>query len=218
MLLVGDSDPEVAAVAESTLQAIPRDALAAFLAGGDASAEMRAFFGARGVEPAASPNSDDDAPLVAGAEAGDDPEALPVGEEKDERSLLQRLSSMTVSQRVVRAMKGSREERGILIRDPNKLVSAGVLSSPKLTDSEVEAISRMANVSEDVLRTIARTRAWVKSYPVAAALARNPKTPVTLSMRLLSRLTDRDLKAISTDRNVPEALRATARRKVISEK
>ena len=76
----------------------------------------------------------------------------------------------------------------------------------------------MANDSEDVLRTIARTRAWVKSYPVAAALARNPKTPVTLSMRLLSRLTDRDLKAISTDRNVPEALRATARRKVISEK
>ena len=35
----------------------------------------------------------------------------------------------------------------------------------------------MANVSEDVLRIIGRTRAWVKSYPVAAALARNPKTP-----------------------------------------
>ena len=43
------------------------------------------------------------------------------------------------------AMKGSKEERSILIRDPNKLVSSSVLSSPKLTESEVESFAKMAN-------------------------------------------------------------------------
>jgi hypothetical protein len=121
---------------------------------------------------------------------------------------------MTVAQRVVRAMKGSREERSILVRDPNKLVSAAVLSSPKLTESEVEAIARMANVSEDVLRTIARTKAWMKSYTVTVSIVKNPKTPVALSLNLLPRLMDKDVRMISIDRNVPEVLRTNARRKI----
>jgi hypothetical protein len=221
MLLTDDADSEVASVAEATLQAIPRDALEGFLARGDTSNELRAFFSARGVEPVASSTSGEDPPLVPAGENADEspPDLSESGEEaEDERSLLQRLASMTVAQRLVRAMKGSREERAVLIRDPSKLVSAAVLSSPKLTESEVESIARMANVSEDVLRIIGRTRAWVKKYPVAAALTRNPKTPVALSMNLLSRLTDKDLRMISTDRNVPDVLRATARRRVISDK
>jgi hypothetical protein len=112
-------------------------------------------------------------------------------------------------------MKGSREERAILIRDPNRLVSTGVLSSPKITDTEIESIAKMANVSEDVLRIIGRTRAWSKTYAVMVALARNPKTPIAMSMNLLPRLTDKDLKLISTDRNVPDVLRTSARRKVV---
>ena len=57
MLLTDDADSEVASVAEATLQAIPRDALEGFLARGDTSNEIRAFFAARGVEPAASLDS-----------------------------------------------------------------------------------------------------------------------------------------------------------------
>jgi hypothetical protein len=33
-------------------------------------------------------------------------------------------------------------------------------------------------------------------------------------MNLLPRLNDRDLRGVSTDRNIPEVLRATARRRV----
>jgi hypothetical protein len=223
MLLAADSEAEIASLAEATLQAIPREALSEFLARVDTSHEVRDFFATRGIVPAVSSGSGDDTPLVPApdsSEPGDDgvdtPESGAAAE--DERSLLQRLAGMTVAQRVVRAMKGSREERAVLIRDSSKLVSAAVLSSPKLTESEVESIARMANVTDDVLRIIGRTRAWVKNYQVAAALARNPTTPVALSMNQLSRLTDKDLKVISTDRNVPDVLRATARRRVTKEK
>ena len=112
-------------------------------------------------------------------------------------------------------MKGSREMRAILIRDPNKLVSLSVLSGPKVSDTEVEGYARMGSVSEDVLRAIAARRAWIKNYSVVLALVKNAKTPVALTMNLLPRLREQDLKRLSTDRNVPEVLRISARKKVV---
>ena len=48
----------------------------------------------------------------------------------------------------------------------------------------------MQNVSEDVLRIIGHNRAWLKSYGVVLALTKNPKTPLAMSMQLMTRLTD----------------------------
>lgn len=232
MLLVSDPDPDVAATAESTLRSIPVAALAAFLARSDVSTELRAFFATRGIEPAETPSTDADGPLLdpggkaaadaAGAEsaagATEEEDAAAEGETRVKESTVQKLASMTVAQRMSVAMKGSREERAILIRDPNKIVSVAVLSSPKLTEAEVEAFSKMANVSDEILRIIATTRAWVKNYNVIVGLVKNPKTPVAMSMNLLNRLNERDMRMISTDRNVPEVLRVTARKKVVIDK
>ena len=120
---------------------------------------------------------------------------------------------MTVPEKVKCATKGTREMRAILIRDPNRMVAAAVLSCPKVNEAEVEAFAKMGNVSEEILRTIAMSRAWTKSYGVLLALVRNSKTPVALTMNMLQRLNDSDVKKISTDRNVPEALRLAARKR-----
>lgn len=214
MLLVGDQDPEVAGAAERTLRAIPRESLALFLGRTDASTEMRTFFAARGIEAVASPvaAADSDEPMV---DASPAPEPASAESREDEGTVTQRIARLGVAQRITLAMKGSREERAILIRDGNKIVAAAVLSSPKLTESEIESIARMASVSEDVLRIISNTRSWMKRYGVMAALARNPKTPIAVSMNLLPRLTEKDVRAISADRNVPEVLRITARQKIV---
>jgi hypothetical protein len=210
VLLVSDPDPEIASTAEKTLQAISREAIAAFLARPDAPSELKTFFATRGIEPGAAA-LDNEAALI-----DTSPKTDEVDDDKDdEKTALQRLQSMNVPQKVQRATKGSREERAILIRDPNKMISLAVLSSPKLTISEVEAFARAGNVAEECLRTIAFTRAWMKSYNVVAALTRNPKTPVALSMNLLSRLNEKDLRTLSTDRNVPDVLRVTARKKLV---
>jgi hypothetical protein len=219
VLLAGDADAEVASTADATLRALPDAVVAALLARSDVPERIRAFLAARRVEPgtgaavedATSTDATDD------AEGSTDEDEGSV-DENDPQSTVQRLAAMTVAQRVVRAMKGTREERAILIRDPNKLVSVGVLSSPKITETEVESIAKMANVSEDVLRIIGRTRAWMKSYTVAVSLAKNPKTPVATSMNILSRLMEKDLRMISIDRNVPDVLRTAARRKMVTEK
>jgi hypothetical protein len=212
-LLVTDADPAIAQAAELTLQAIPRDSLAAFLARRDVPSELTAFFAARGIEPSEVAAADADAPIIDSA-----PEPQTSGSGEDEQTALQRISALNVAQRVTLAMKGSREERAILIRDPNKIVAVAVLSSPKLTETEVEAIARMASISDEILRMIANTRAWMKNYGVVFGLAKNPKTPLAISMNLLARLTDRDLRVLSTDRNIPDTLRVTARKKVVMDR
>jgi hypothetical protein len=211
-ILVTDADPEIAAAAETTLQAMPRETVAGLLARSDAPTEMRTFFSSRGIEPSAAPVQTEQ-PLV---DTSPDPDTPPEGE--DEKTTMQRIQAMNVAQRIAVAMKGSREERAILIRDSNKIVGVAVLSSPKLTDQEVETIAKMTSVSDELLRIIAMTRAWVKNYPVAAALVRNPKTPVAIAMNLMPRLNERDLRLLSTDRNVAELLRTTARQKLVIEK
>jgi len=147
----------------------------------------------------------------------DGPEEPAPADEK-EGTALERIAAMSPAQRLARAMKGTREERAILIRDSNKIVAAAVLSSPKISESEVEHIAKMANVSEDVLRIIGHARAWVKNYAIVSALTRNAKTPVAISLNLLPRLIEKDVKALTTDRNVPEVVRLAARKRLVPSK
>jgi hypothetical protein len=209
VLLVADRDPDIARAAEETLRSIPPASLAAFLARAEVPVEMRAFFAQRGIEPAAVP-APSDTPLV---DTAPEPDVAPADE--DEQTTMQRIQAMNVAQRIALAMKGTREERAILIRDPNKVVGVAVLSSPKLSDAEVETIAKMTSVSDEILRIISMTRGWMKNYPVVVALAKNPKTPVGIAMNLLPRLNDKDLRMLSTDRNVAEILRTTARQKLV---
>ncbi len=134
------------------------------------------------------------------------------GEDEVSKDLVVRLTSLTVSQRVRVAFRGNREERLFLVRDPNRLVSTAVLKSPKTNEADAEAIANMKSVSEDVLRTVAQRREWMKKYSLMAAIVKNPRSPIDVTLPLILRLAQRDQTALSTDRNVPEAVRVTAKR------
>jgi len=223
MLLVEDHDLEIAAAAEATISMISRPALEAFLARSDASTAVREFFAGRGIQPAAVAAQAADAPLVESKTADDPLEAIMAAEEEPadggvRASTVQKIAGLNVAQRMTLAMKGSREERAVLIRDPNKIVAVAVLSSPKLTETEVESIAKMANVSDEILRMIGFSRAWTKNYTVVHALVKNPKTPVALSMNLLARLNEKDLRNLSTNRNVADVVRVSARKRVVVDK
>jgi len=211
IVLVDDPDPEISEHARATMNRLPREALADFLIG-DAPAELRAFLDARGAEPADAPRSGASAPPGPPSEDGivaaGDAEAEQTEEEEGSRLV----STLPIAERLKLATKGTREQRSQLIRDSNRIVATAVLTSPKLTESEVEAFAKMGNVSEDVLRIIGTNRGWLKNYGIVLAVTKNPKTPPAISMQLMHRLTEKDIKRLTTDRNVPEALRLSARR------
>ena len=139
--------------------------------------------------------------------------AAEVGEIAPERvSLIRRIMLMKVKDRVKLAMKGDREARAILIRDTNKVVATAVMHNPRLTEQEVEGISAMRTVSDEVLRLIAFNRAWARSYAITHNLARNPRTPLPTAMSILPRLRAKDLQSLAQNRNVPEAVRRQSQR------
>ncbi len=142
------------------------------------------------------------------------------GEELEEEklTLYQKLLRMTVAQKIDRALKGSKEERTLLIRDSNKVVAMAVIQSPKITEQEVAAIAGMRNVHKDVLRYIGTNRQFLKKYKIVLALVKNPKTPPDIALTLLNRLGERDLKSLVRDRGISEFVRQAASRLLKSRK
>jgi hypothetical protein len=126
------------------------------------------------------------------------------------QTLIQKLSKMTVSQRVQFAIKGGSEARRTLIKDTNKVVQRAVLQSPRLTDQEVEAFATMSSLTDEILRLIANNRNFRKNYVVVRNLLSNAKTPLDCSLNMLPMLNPIDLKRLTTNKNVPETLRTTA--------
>ncbi len=139
-------------------------------------------------------------------------DALADAEPDNERrkTLLQQISTMTVSQRVKFAMKGGSEARRTLIRDNNKVVQRAVLQSPRLTDQEVEAFAAMTNLTDEILRMIGKNRNFRKNYNVVRNLMNNGKAPLDCTLGLLPMLNPPDLKKLGMNKNIPETLRATA--------
>ncbi len=135
-----------------------------------------------------------------------------------ELTLYQKLLRMTVSQKIDRALKGTKEERTLLIRDSNKVVAMAVIQSPKITEQEVAAIAGMRNVHKDVLRYIGTNRQFLKKYRIILALVKNPKTPPDIALTLLKRIGERDLKSLVRDRGISEFVRQAASRLLKSRK
>lgn len=131
-------------------------------------------------------------------------------EEKKRETLLQRIGRMTTAQKIKAALTGNQEERLLLIRDSNKVVARAVLQSPKISDMEIESMASMKNVTEEVLRLIATNRKFMKSYGVVRQLVNNPRTPIDVSLPMLNRLNERDLKGAMLNKNIPEVIRGMA--------
>ncbi len=129
---------------------------------------------------------------------------------EERQTLIQKVGRMTVVEKIKAALTGNLETRSLLIRDSNKIISRAVLQSPKISETEAESYAAAKNVSEEVLRLISMNRRFMKSYVVTRALANNPRAPIDVSLPLIRRMNDRDLKGLSLNRNVPDVIRSMA--------
>ncbi|HLX86206.1 MAG TPA: hypothetical protein VKR59_20060 [Terriglobales bacterium] len=130
----------------------------------------------------------------------------------DRDSALQKISKLGIQGRITLAMRGTKEERAILIRDSTKLVCIAVLDSPKVSDGEVEKFALQKNVLEAVLRGIPMRRKFAKNYVIMRNLVFNPRTPLDLSLSLMKNLLVHDLKNLSGNKEVSETVRKLALR------
>ncbi|MBI3810798.1 MAG: hypothetical protein HY283_01125 [Nitrospirae bacterium] len=130
----------------------------------------------------------------------------------EQETLYQRVQHLTVAEKVQFALRAGKDARSLLLKDPNRQVAQAVLASPKITEDEILLIAQSKNVSDDILRTVGKNKEWLKNYAVILSLVSNPKTPLGISMPLLTSIRVKDLGIISKNRNVPEAIRSGASR------
>jgi hypothetical protein len=162
--------------------------------------------------PEAPEGEIDDAALALAIEAAREQPAS--GEVDVEQTKLSegQLRTLSIPARLKLARGAPRSLRAILLRDSNAQVALAALLSSAVSDQEVEQTASSRSVVEEVLEAIARKREWVGKYNICKALVQNPRTPLPTALRLLTRMSVRDLRELSRDRNVPDAVRSTALR------
>jgi hypothetical protein len=175
--------------------------------GVDVEAEIvseQAMAAAAGVQAgAASSSAADPAKKLIGKKAN-------LNGEEERGSALQKIAKLDIKGRIALAMRGTKEERSLLIRDGTKLVAISVLESPKITDGEVEKFAGQKNVLEAVLRQIPLKRRFLKNYIIVRNLVFNPRTPIDLSLGLMKNLLVGDLKNLSGNKEVSDTIRKLA--------
>jgi hypothetical protein len=132
------------------------------------------------------------------------------GKVEERGSALQKINKLDVKGRITLALKGTKEERSLLIRDGTKVVAFAVLESPKITDGEVEKFASQKNVLESVLRQIPMKRRFAKNYIVVRNLVANPRTPLDVALGLMKNLLVVDLKNLSGNKEVSDTIRKLA--------
>jgi len=159
-------------------------------------------------EPAPAPEP------TAAENAGQSPKALlpkkPPPDATKRVNTVQKINALDVKGRIQLALKGSKEERSILVRDGTKVVALAVLEAPKLSDGEVEKFASQKNVLEAVLRQIPLKRRFMKNYKVVRNLVSNPRTPLDLGLGLMKNLLSQDLKNIANNKEISETIRKLA--------
>jgi len=166
--------------------------------------------------------SDDPAELeeiALSIERGDDPYVVPE-ELLDEpepgkpvnQSLYNQILHMNVGERLKLALKGNRDARMILVRDPNRLIQRFILMNPRITDDEILMLARNRNLDMELLRKIGDHKYWTRNYQVKLALVSNPKTPLATALHFVNTLQERDIRFLAKSKNVSATVVAQARR------
>jgi hypothetical protein len=166
---------------------------------------------------------DDGAEAIAVAEqvvAGTDSIAVPIdlvneptpADRVPEEALWKRIRMMTVAEKVKLALKGNKDARVILLRDANRIIPRLVLQNPRISEDEILMLSKDRNTDVEVLRIIAESREWTKTYAVRAALVENARTPVVAALKLLVTLAEREISRLAKSKNVPSIIAMQARR------
>jgi hypothetical protein len=119
------------------------------------------------------------------------------------------------AQKITMALHGTRDQRAMVLRDPDKSLHIHVLKHPRLEGDEIVAIARMQTVAPDVLEMIANHREWSKRSEVALALIRNPKLSVLAAVKLIDKLSAADQRMIAKDPHVRTTVQAAAKKRIL---
>jgi len=113
----------------------------------------------------------------------------------------------TEDKRTELAATASAETISQYVQDPSPKVIRALIGNRQLTEEDILIVANRKNIPADVLEIIARDKRWSESYPVRLALARNPKSPLSVSLSIARFLRLFDLEEITRSHFIPLVFR-----------
>lgn len=138
--------------------------------------------------------------------------AAPAGRESPGRDVSDwdRLRGMSRTEKLLYAPRADRNERLVLVQDPDPQVLYALLKNPRLTVDEVVRVAKSAYLTYQTAELILKTTQWAANVEVRTALVHNPKTPPTFALRILPTLPEAEVKAIARGAATSMALKQAA--------
>jgi hypothetical protein len=129
-------------------------------------------------------------------------------------TLDKKIAAMSVGEKIRLAQHGNRDERIFLGRDRAGVVQASLVRNPKVTVDEILALARSPQLAAEAAEAMTAHPTWGASSPIAFALVRNPRTPISLAVELVQKLLPSDLRVIAKGLGVRHQVAAAARKKL----
>jgi len=133
----------------------------------------------------------------------------------DKRPLGIRIMTMTMGDKIRLALSGDADVRAHLMKERSSAIQLSLLKNPKVGLDEVVFLARSPLISADVVEAISRHNFYGKSQVIAAALVRNPKTPISMAIQLVNKLVVADLRQVAKGAGVRAQIAAAARKRML---
>ena len=121
-----------------------------------------------------------------------------------------KLKTMNPQQKARVAMRASRAERQILMRDHNAEVLNALLNHPRIEEGEVLEVVKSPHTNSAIMKRVADNKKWMGNQDIRVAVVRSPKTPTPLAIKHLPALPIGELQTLSKMGNAREVLRKEA--------
>jgi hypothetical protein len=105
------------------------------------------------------------------------------------------------------ATTAGEEEIATYLHDPSPKIIRALLQNRHLSEEDVTIIAKRKNLPSDILETIFKDNRWAESSPVRLALARNPRSPLSVSLTIARYLRIFDLEEITRSHFIPLVFR-----------
>jgi hypothetical protein len=122
---------------------------------------------------------------------------------------------LTLGERKSIARRRDRNLLARVLRDPHPDVIRVLLGNPALTQADVVRLCARRPIPSDVLREVAASARWIVRYEVRLALAKNPHTPLEVSVPAALQLRAPDQRDIAASDELPQTLRDACARAVV---
>jgi len=119
------------------------------------------------------------------------------------------------SEKIQKALHGTRDERNAILRDRDRTLHPFVLKNPQLDADDVVTIANNAQVTAELLGQLGERKDWFQRPAIALALARNPRTPPALAVRALDHVPFEALRQLAKGTGVLPHVAQAARKKLL---